>query len=606
MVYVNLHNTNGSTVMNNQHFDHSRTRHSNHVSKGALRWSGFCISVVFCLVGCASRGTEGPISVSAAAQIEISSTARGPAIDNSIPLSAKEATLPHSGLLIRRNPHYGTNHTITLSELISSGVQIDQIGITFDDFVNNALVPKKDVLNDLQVDYGIANKSSSGIGNDKCYLEIALQCRSSVPGAKQLDHVVPLNCVFAVDLSGSMSGAKIDMAKAAAMKLYERLAADDIVGIIGFETTARTILTARRKGDRPLKEFAGALTDLVGDGGTDINMGIEYAIAEILRHDEMEQMNCIILLSDGNPTSGETKWLNIRKNIVQKTRGAIGVYCFALGSDANVKEFNTLSGATGGFATFVAGMNDLEVNIEREINRRVRISALNIKVKVRIDPSVSILRVFGHDLITEPRVREAIVTSSERAAIASAAELGIKDTLDFLRDEDGLMLFVPNLRRDDLYVIMFELANCKQQLESLGLASVEYIGVTKRERERIDVNLKRQNGIDSSVVMEHALSLTTSEVVFYALDDLYEGDIRTASTRIGAHIETLSLDPAAKGSRAVNDTVVTLRKLLSISENLGKPAVVSDSNRTSVEGALRHSLYQFGRVKGGFVTPSTD
>ncbi len=79
-------------------------------------------------------------------------------------------------------------------------------------------------------------------------------------------------------------------------------------------------------------------------------------------------------------------------------------------------------------------------------------------------------------------------------------------------------------------------------------------------------------------VTQHALGLWTSEVAFYALDALYEYDLDTAQKRIRYHISVLD---AAKNDVAsktlVNDDIITLKKLLSLAQNLGKVSRVSDN-----------------------------
>jgi hypothetical protein len=93
--------------------------------------------------------------------------------------------------------------------------------------------------------------------------------------------------------------------------------------------------------------------------------------------------------------------------------------------------------------------------------------------------------------------------------------------------------------------------------------------------------------------------LRTSEVAFYALDDLYQQDLETAEKRINSHIDLLSSINTDFKSEIISDDVVTLGKFLSLAQNLGKPENKSD-NLSKNSQVISHALNEFGRVRNGF------
>src|SRR4051812_42009098 len=59
----------------------------------------------------------------------------------------------------------------------------------------------------------------------------------------------PVNLALVIDRSGSMNGDKIARAREAAIEAVRRLAPDDIVSLVAYDTSVRTLVHAQRVGD---------------------------------------------------------------------------------------------------------------------------------------------------------------------------------------------------------------------------------------------------------------------------------------------------------------------------------------------------------------------
>lgn len=202
---------------------------------------------------------------------------------------------------------------------------------------------------------------------------------------------------------------------------------------------------------------------------------------------------------------------------------------------------------------------------------------------------------------------------------------GIQQPRDIiLNEEKGIRIFVPNLAVGETYWVVFEIAVPEQRSQSaLGKATVQYLDTFARQNEKYRFYLSPKGYITQEWVAQHALGLRTSEVIFYALDDLYENDLATAEERIKRHISVLKLAKndleSDDASEQLRKDVVTLYKFHSLAQNLGKAENSSENpSKNPSRGGYRHhspppmvrsvffhGLNIFGRMRIGFVQTKT-
>jgi Ca-activated chloride channel family protein len=89
----------------------------------------------------------------------------------------------------------------------------------------------------------------------------------------------PLEMVFVIDTSGSMSGRPLEQATAAVSAALDRLGSSDTFQIMNFSTSVRSLAAAPLPATRENRELGRRyLRSLVGDGGTEMLGGIRAAL----------------------------------------------------------------------------------------------------------------------------------------------------------------------------------------------------------------------------------------------------------------------------------------------------------------------------------------
>jgi WD40 repeat protein/Mg-chelatase subunit ChlD len=547
--------------------------------------------------------------------------------EQEIPITHITQPLPHNGLFIRRNNAFGTQPTTSIKELINEGVMIGQKHIRFDDFValNTEGIPSPKSRQALAVSYGIVPIPAHQKRDKRAthYLEIALKTADVAPIGHPEAKAPPVNYIFVVDVSDSMSGTKIDHVRYSINELFGQLRADDVIGTIVFNHHAKTLLESTPKQNLSDDEFELMIDQLLADGGTDINQALSISIDEMRRYRGAQRVNQLFLFSDGNPTSGETDWIKIRQNIANKLRqntatdGTIRLSTFAFGHDdannvvdANKVELERLAGLTGGQSILVMNpKEDIDIirrGLQQALARRTHLAAINMQMQIEIDSDIDILHFYGHDLITDKAARAAVEREADLTGKQVEEEYGVKPQPDLIKEDKGIRVFVPNLAVGETYWVVFELAVPEQRKSSaFGKATVQYFDTFARQNQRPQLALSPTGQIGPQFVAQYALGLWTSEEVSYALHDIEVNELATAEKRIKAHISVLETAKShlmpktfSASSNPVNnllvDDIITLNKFLTLAKNINQ-----GTSAENIRLYLNHGLRELEGTRNG-------
>ncbi|XP_041748091.1 inter-alpha-trypsin inhibitor heavy chain H3 isoform X1 [Coregonus clupeaformis] len=147
---------------------------------------------------------------------------------------------------------------------------------------------------------------------------------------------IPKNVVFIIDRSGSMHGRKMEQTREALLKILVDLADDDHFGLITFDYSVSTwkkeLLPANQENLEAAKSFARHIHDR---GATDINAAVLEGTAMLKRNPREGSASLLILLTDGDPTTGETNLDKIHKNVKEAIGKKFPLYCLGFGMDVN-------------------------------------------------------------------------------------------------------------------------------------------------------------------------------------------------------------------------------------------------------------------------------
>ncbi|XP_051271932.1 inter-alpha-trypsin inhibitor heavy chain H3-like isoform X18 [Dicentrarchus labrax] len=175
---------------------------------------------------------------------------------------------------------------------------------------------------------------------------------------------IPKNVVFIIDQSGSMHGRKITQTRIALIHILNDLAEDDHFGLITFDSDIfhwkRELVQANKENLNSAKTFARGITDR---GATDINRAVLEGARMLNAHPREGSASILILLTDGDPTTGETNLERIHSNVRRVIADKFPLYCLGFGFDVNFEFLEKMSLQNNGVARRIYEDSDADLQL---------------------------------------------------------------------------------------------------------------------------------------------------------------------------------------------------------------------------------------------------
>ncbi len=231
----------------------------------------------------------------------------------------------------------------------------------------------------------------------------------STPAEAPKKEILPKDILFVIDISGSMSGEKIEQAKNGLNFFVQHLNPDDQFNIITFSTDIdafkNELVSATKTNIEAASKF---IKGLQAQGGTNINDALIKGL-EMLGG---KRPSYLLFLTDGLPTVGITNLDEIIKN-TKKNLERERLFVFGVGYDVNTILLDMLSKEGRGVSEYIEPAEDLEIAIS-SLYSKIMYPALenpNIEFKnievYKLHPSDLGDLFYGQDVIIAGRYKKA-------------------------------------------------------------------------------------------------------------------------------------------------------------------------------------------------------
>src|SRR6267154_3951641 len=177
------------------------------------------------------------------------------------------------------------------------------------------------------------------------------------PGAAADAATLRRDVVAVIDVSGSMSGEKIQQAKSALIQLLGTLRAGDRFRLVAFSGGVRRYAQGWTEVAADARHDAETwIRSLDAEGGTNI----AGALTEAFAQEPAEQsLGVVVFLTDGQASTGETDPERIATN-AEQGRGKFRVFSFGVGDDVNTYLLDRLTERARGTTEYIRPGENIE------------------------------------------------------------------------------------------------------------------------------------------------------------------------------------------------------------------------------------------------------
>jgi Ca-activated chloride channel family protein len=210
---------------------------------------------------------------------------------------------------------------------------------------------------------------------------------------KNKNQRTPLNLAVVLDKSGSMTGAKLDQAKQAAMLLVDRLAPNDFFSMVIFSDHAEVLVPAQKVEDK--EALKGKIEGIEADGSTALYAGVKMGADQLQEYFSSRRINRVILLSDGIANVGPSSPRQLRRLGSDLAEHSISVTTIGVGDDYNEDVMAGLAEASDANYYYVQDTEKLPAIFAKELGELLTVAAREIKIEITCPDGVTPLGFIG-------------------------------------------------------------------------------------------------------------------------------------------------------------------------------------------------------------------
>ncbi len=204
----------------------------------------------------------------------------------------------------------------------------------------------------------------------------------------------PINLAIVLDRSGSMRGAKLEKARQAASIVLEQLGRNDVFSLVTYETRAGVLIPPQHVTNP--EKLNRRIQSIHSGGSTALYDGVKLGARQLERFFDEENINRVILLSDGLANVGPKTPSALARLGSRLANDGIQVSTIGLGDDYNEDLMVALAEASAANYYYVKDAEKLPGIFEEELGYIRNILARNVEIIIDLPEGVVGIEVLGH------------------------------------------------------------------------------------------------------------------------------------------------------------------------------------------------------------------
>jgi Ca-activated chloride channel family protein len=200
----------------------------------------------------------------------------------------------------------------------------------------------------------------------------------------------PVNLAFVLDRSGSMAGAKIQLAKRAVELSIGRLQADDRFSIVAYDNYIDVVFDSSLATPEAKQAATRALAMLDSRGSTNLGEGWLRGCEQVARYQSAEGVNRTLLLTDGLANQGMTDRDELATHAAALRARGVSTSTFGVGTDFDEELLQAMATAGGGNFYYIADERQIVDYITSEVGEALDVVARDVRIEVVAPDGVTV------------------------------------------------------------------------------------------------------------------------------------------------------------------------------------------------------------------------
>ena len=229
------------------------------------------------------------------------------------------------------------------------------------------------------------------ISQGGCRLNVLLRLNAP-PLARARSERQPVALAVVIDRSGSMAGAKLQAACAAAQQLVRQLTPADRICVISFDSEVRTVVPL----SPPSEEAITRIGRIRSGGQTALFDGWRSGMESLLQAEELQHhQKRVLLLTDGQANVGLRRRSEVAPWVGTAQESAISTSCIGLGEDYEERLLIAMAEAGGGNLVHLTAPQQLEAIFQAELEGLNLTLGRDLRLRVGLAEGVALERLYN-------------------------------------------------------------------------------------------------------------------------------------------------------------------------------------------------------------------
>jgi len=199
-----------------------------------------------------------------------------------------------------------------------------------------------------------------------------------------------VDIAFVLDRSGSMAGAKFELARAAIEQAISQLSPSDSFSVVIYDDQIDIVQPATSASSKAKRRAISCLREVSPRGTTNLGEGWLVGCGQVAEHLTPDRIGRSLLLTDGLANVGITDPGSLAHHARELRARGVSTSTFGVGADFDEVLLGQLADAGGGAFTFIEQPQQIPTLIAAELGDTLEIVARDVVLEVRLDPEMRV------------------------------------------------------------------------------------------------------------------------------------------------------------------------------------------------------------------------